>query len=332
MIPAMIGAIGGLAGSALSGSMSAGMSKSMLHDQQRFTREMWQRNNEYNDPSAVAARLAKAGMNPAFAMGSGLLSPSTMPAMPGQQAPQMPDLGSHFTQAGLAITHMQQQQQLVDAQANASNAEAEYKRSLIPGVGVQTELNRVNLADRKAFVDALKQMGGYKDLAEAPRLQNERTMAAAAADQANAALQNFEASQGRPQELAMKLVGLLNNMALMRAQGNYYNAAARHSDSLARGQDLQNQKDSFTVQSFMDFYNQKHTFKAPDGKEVSMTGREILASDPVIMRAQLEAMAQDHQFTAAHPYISRMAGSLGGLITGAVGWLAKGMTVAYDRK
>lgn len=86
MIPALIGALGGIIGGAMSSSMGYSNQSALAHQQYLYQRalanqqaslneNMWYKQfsayNKYNDPSAVRARLSAAGLNPALAMSGG---------------------------------------------------------------------------------------------------------------------------------------------------------------------------------------------------------------------------------------------------------------------
>lgn len=66
--------------------------------------EMWNRNNEYNNPAQQMARLKGAGLNPNMAYGSGSVAGNTSGQIPKYQAPeikydyQMPDIGAMIGQ------------------------------------------------------------------------------------------------------------------------------------------------------------------------------------------------------------------------------------------
>lgn len=51
--------------------------------------EMWNRNNEYNNPSAQMSRLSSAGLNPNLVYGSGTVTGNTSQTLPKFQAPTM---------------------------------------------------------------------------------------------------------------------------------------------------------------------------------------------------------------------------------------------------
>jgi len=86
MIPALIGAIGGIMASGVAGSIGGQNQLMLANAQYQYQRRlaeqqaslnsrMWHDQfntyNKYNDPSAVRARLAAAGLNPALAMSGG---------------------------------------------------------------------------------------------------------------------------------------------------------------------------------------------------------------------------------------------------------------------
>lgn len=60
-----------------------------FQDTKDFTLEMWNRNNEYNSPSAQMQRLDEAGINPYMAMGNGMLGSGTSSGSGQYSAPNM---------------------------------------------------------------------------------------------------------------------------------------------------------------------------------------------------------------------------------------------------
>ncbi len=86
MVPALIGALGGIIGGAMSSSMGYSNQSALAQQQYLYQRALANQQaslnenmcykqfsayNKYNDPSAVRARLTAAGLNPALAMSGG---------------------------------------------------------------------------------------------------------------------------------------------------------------------------------------------------------------------------------------------------------------------
>lgn len=93
----MLGALIGAAGGALSGIIGGKQSRKNIRAQIKADRdlaqfaydkdlEMWQRQNEYNSPSAQMQRLKDAGLNPHLVYGSGSVAGNTSGQMPKYQS------------------------------------------------------------------------------------------------------------------------------------------------------------------------------------------------------------------------------------------------------
>lgn len=66
--------------------------KELFERQLAWQEDMWNKSNEYNDPSNQRDRLLKAGINPAFVLGNGSLSeasPMSSPSAPHMEAPRV---------------------------------------------------------------------------------------------------------------------------------------------------------------------------------------------------------------------------------------------------
>ena len=154
-----------------------------------FTREMWNANNEYNDPSKQMQRLTDAGLSPwaaAQVMGagdaSGVATPSTSAAAPAtMQSPDFSFLGS-ATQSVLDgyYKYRMQEEQVRKTAAEADSAETdaaqktayfnEYWRQI-----QQANLNNILLeGDNKTKDSALKQQS--IELNEGNFLMNQQLM------------------------------------------------------------------------------------------------------------------------------------------------------------
>lgn len=117
--------------------------REMYQDQKDFTVDMWNRNNEYNDPANQASRLRSAGFNPYMQNGitpgtaqfsgspsAGGVNPPT--ASPVSVSPVLSD-GSFYSAIGDMITRVMDakrltsQTQLIDEQARQVGIENKYK-------------------------------------------------------------------------------------------------------------------------------------------------------------------------------------------------------------
>ena len=81
----ILNALGGISGSLMSNSAN----RRLAEYQYQKDLEMWNKNNEYNSPSAQMSRLKAAGLNPNMVYGSGSVVGNTTTQMPHYQAPRM---------------------------------------------------------------------------------------------------------------------------------------------------------------------------------------------------------------------------------------------------
>lgn len=129
-LPALIGAIGAVAGSALGwGSQSSANSSNKNLAQYKYDKdlEMWNRQNNYNTPSAQMQRYAQAGINPNIIASQGNAGNAT--GMPEYSAPDMKayngwnDLGaSAVSQAIIQKYQLDNQKRSTDSQISTNNA------------------------------------------------------------------------------------------------------------------------------------------------------------------------------------------------------------------
>lgn len=129
-LPALIGAIGAVAGSALGwGSQSSANSSNKNLAQYKYDKdlEMWNRQNNYNTPSAQMQRYAQAGINPNIIASQGNAGNAT--GMPEYSAPDIKayngwnDLGaSAVSQAIIQKYQLDNQTRSTDSQISTNNA------------------------------------------------------------------------------------------------------------------------------------------------------------------------------------------------------------------
>lgn len=129
-LPALIGAIGAVAGSALGwGSQSSANSANKDLAKYKYDKdlEMWNRQNNYNTPSAQMQRYAQAGINPNIIASQGNAGNAT--GMPEYSAPDMKayngwdDLGaSAVSQAIIQKYQLDNQTRSTDSQVSTNKA------------------------------------------------------------------------------------------------------------------------------------------------------------------------------------------------------------------
>lgn len=130
--------------------------------------DMWNKTNEYNDPSKQVERLLKAGINPAYVLGNGSMAEaSTMssPAAPSLQAPQIEalnygDIGASAERGVNAYMNARMQKATIanlESQSNKTEAETlqinkgmpayiQQLESMAKGEGYKADLARTELS------------------------------------------------------------------------------------------------------------------------------------------------------------------------------------------
>lgn len=136
MVPAIIGAGAALLGSAFSArsqnsanhsnirlaQMNNEWSERMMQKQMDYNTDMWNKMNEYNDPSNQVARLKKAGINPALALSNittGSASSASSPSLPSPSQAAVQPSRFDFNGIGQSL----QNAYLLQAQIEQMNAE-----------------------------------------------------------------------------------------------------------------------------------------------------------------------------------------------------------------
>lgn len=102
--------------------------------------DFWNKQNEYNLPSAQMERLAAAGLNPNLVYGS---SATTMSAQLSSVRPSSAELGSGIAAAGNVVA----QTALLKAQKANIDADTELKKQESEKKGTEIDLNRFDLAN-----------------------------------------------------------------------------------------------------------------------------------------------------------------------------------------
>lgn len=146
--------IPGPAGKLLSaGAQSLGSTLGVSSDRD-YASQLWDKQNAYNDPSQQVARLRKAGLNPAFALGSGAISSGN--AVSQQQMSGAIDPNSqmnNYVQMMNAMT----QRSLMDSQKDLNESEADLNRSKAQTESTQQNLN-ITSSDKNVANTALMKL------------------------------------------------------------------------------------------------------------------------------------------------------------------------------
>lgn len=130
MLGQIAGALLGGITSLVSNDQNSQNSKEMLEMQNEFTEKMWNKNNEYNDPTNTIQRYRDAGLSDsaAVAAGIGQNTQSSQVQSSSQQAPQM-NLASDAIagyNAALQAELQQHQMDLLDSETEKNYADAGY--------------------------------------------------------------------------------------------------------------------------------------------------------------------------------------------------------------
>ena len=110
-------------------------SERMMQKQMDYNTDMWNKQNEYNDPSKQVERLRAAGINPALALGNistGSAQGVSSPSLPSPSGATMQPFRPDFSGIGNAIMSAYQianQSDLVAAQVNNLNAQSDVARA-----------------------------------------------------------------------------------------------------------------------------------------------------------------------------------------------------------
>ena len=144
MDPVSLGAAGITAGASILGNVLGGLSNSsanstnleiarmnnenqykMFREQQAYNTDMWNKQNEYNDPKNQVSRLLAAGINPASVFGNGTVSEAgqlTAPQLPSLQQGHVSPFSPDLSGVGQAVNSYFQNQ-LVNAEKKRTDAD-----------------------------------------------------------------------------------------------------------------------------------------------------------------------------------------------------------------
>ena len=166
-----VGALGSIAGSVSGGLFSANQARKnrkfqerMYNQQVQDTLDFWNKQNEYNLPSAQRQRLEDAGLNPLLMYGEGGVSGNLaqQPQLPSAPHGAQAQAGSFNTRLDLAnIALVEAQANALNAQANNQNAQAEsqqsYKKQLDFYNGINDDTRAIQIAIKYRDYDYLNQ-------------------------------------------------------------------------------------------------------------------------------------------------------------------------------
>lgn len=149
-----IQAIGQVAGSLINANQEAKNRKMQIEENQKdrdWQEKMWNKSNEYNDPSQQLQRYKEAGLNPNLVFGQGGSSIAAQFGAPSSHnigtSPQYGDalkgLGNVFT-AIEELKNLKKTGDNLTADTDLKNAQAEEARSRIPGNEANAEGTRID--------------------------------------------------------------------------------------------------------------------------------------------------------------------------------------------
>ena len=161
-IPALIAALGAI-GSAVGASLlTSSANKSSQREQREYDYKMVQEQNAYNSPEEQVKRLRKAGLNPALAMGNGMMSAGSQESSAGGQTPPSYDfspIAQGVSQsADLYIQRLHQKAEITKLQEESNNMAIrnryEAQRQVLE---LDELLSRKNLSDsQRSYYTAMR--------------------------------------------------------------------------------------------------------------------------------------------------------------------------------
>lgn len=126
------------------------LTREMQIKNQKFTKFMWDLNNEYNSPANQRKRLEEAGINPYYALGELNTGNADLASNPSVPSFQQADY-SALTSGMVGAADLMQKQRLIDAQASRTEEEAE-----AAGIDNQTRLLK-NLTEINLMIQEYKE-------------------------------------------------------------------------------------------------------------------------------------------------------------------------------
>lgn len=136
-------------------------SEKMMEKQHLYDVELWNKNNEYNDPSKQVERLKSAGINPALALGNvgsgqasgvnsvGLPSPSSASVQP-MRYEGFANAINNTVQMSMALTRQNAELDALERNTDARVAEA---KARVAEMAAKTDIEKFDLAFKKLTRD-----------------------------------------------------------------------------------------------------------------------------------------------------------------------------------
>lgn len=186
--------------------------------------DQWERENEYNDPSNVLARMEAAGINPALAMGqgasamiSGTMADAIHPANVPQGVNPTPVTAPSFSQSAL-----------ISSEVTKNLAEADEARSRIPVHDSERLLNEQKINESKNMCDKLiaeSSLMRQQEFSAFIHTYNEINETAARINNINA---DTDVKGEQKRQITQQITTLIAQGRQLVASANYYDQLKRN--------------------------------------------------------------------------------------------------------
>lgn len=221
---AIIGAVGALISAGISG-YSAWRSNQrnvdLMHEQNNWNFEQWNRENAYNLPQSQRARLIAAGLNPALIYGEGGIMNEAANSQPAADAPTMrPELNlDPMTASQIALNNAQ-----AKSIRDANERENEKQSSILDQFKEQNEQLRALTANYKEMLDGIKSDN-----------QKKAVEAAIATETKDVAVQQIvDTGKMTHDQATYYVLSLMTDIGLKESEENLNRARARLSNAEVR--------------------------------------------------------------------------------------------------
>ena len=203
IVGSVLPGIGTAAGAAIGAGLNVVGSAMDANNSDVKSQQLWKQQNAYNDPSAQSARLIKAGINPQFANGNGVVNAGSATTAPSQEASnniisKQSQLFETAMNARLAIAQVTKAEadakvasvnadKIANADTKNTNADTVLKLSQSDNVKLQTEMQDMRntvyakFGDKQAIAD-LENLAAQKALSIANRHVSESQLKVLASD------------------------------------------------------------------------------------------------------------------------------------------------------